>query len=152
MDDKYPVSKEVFDAATPEERQLLTVTQMTYSEKPSGQGQVAQKRGTSPNNKYHAVRTDFKGRNYPSKHQAEKAEMFYQQRDAGIIKGVLEEVPFQLPGKTEGGRQIVHRVDFGIIELDDRVSWYEAKGKELELGRLKRVQVEELYHIKVTVI
>ena len=102
--------------------------------------------------KYHAVRTEYNGRWYPSKKQAGQAAEFYLQKKVGAIKGVLEEVPFRLPGKTRKGRPIIHRVDFGIIELDDRVIWYESKGKDLELGRLKRAQTEEIYQIKIHVI
>ena len=108
--------------------------------------------GISKGNKYHAVRAEYNGRRYPSKHQATDAEIFYTQLQHGLIKGVLEEVPFRLPGLTRQGRPIIHRVDFGILELDGTTQWYESKGKELELGRLKRVQVEQLYKIKITVI
>ncbi len=100
----------------------------------------------SAKSKYRAVRTEYNGRNYPSKKQAADAAKFYMLKDAGKIKGVLEEVPFRLPGKT------IHRIDFGIIELNNTVTWYESKGRDLPMGKLKRRQVEALYKIKVNVI
>ncbi len=121
------------------------------------EGTPAKKTGVSGagGNKYHVAPKEdriYGGRVYPSKKQAIDAEVFYTQLQHKLIKGVLEEVPFRLPGRTKGGRPIIHRVDWGIIELNDVVSWYESKGKDLELGRLKRAQVTELYHIKIEIL
>ena len=102
--------------------------------------------------KYNATPTEFNGRLYPSKTHARHAEMFYLQLRQGLIKGVLEEIPFRLPGKTKTGKPVKHYVDWGIIGLDDKVAWYESKGKDLELGRLKRAQVEDIYHISIKIL
>ena len=95
--------------------------------------------------KYKAQRTSYNGKVYPSKKQAKKAEELELLKSVGKIKGYIEEVPFRLPGKS------VHRVDFGVIELDNKVTWLETKGRDLPMGKLKRRQVEELFHIHIVV-
>lgn len=93
-------------------------------------------------NKFHAQRT---GR-YPSKKHARYADDLWMQMQGGAIKGWIEEVPFRLPG------DVVHRVDFGIIHLDDRLELVEVKGKDLREGKNKRKQVEDLYSVKIKVV
>ncbi len=109
-------------------------------------------------NKYHiAPKEDriYNGRCYPSKWQATKAQELDLIKRAGKIKGYIEEVSFRLPGTftDRGGRrrQASHRVDFGIIELDNTVTWLERKGRELPMGKLKRMQVEAIYGIRIVV-
>lgn len=99
----------------------------------------------NPVSKYKAQRTSYNGKSYPSKKQARKAKELELLKQVGKIKGYIEEVAFRLPGNS------VHRVDFGRIELDDKVTWVETKGRDLPMGRLKRRQVEELYHIHIIV-
>ena len=106
----------------------------------SGKGKL------SSGHKYRAIPTEYRGRRYPSKKQAEKAEELDLLKLAGKIKGFIEEVSFRLPGNSR------HRVDFGVIELDNTVTWIEVKGRDLQMGKLKRRQVEELYHIKIKVV
>jgi hypothetical protein len=93
----------------------------------------------------------YRGITFKSKKEANKAAELDLAKQAGEIKGYLMQVPFILPGKTKSGRPIRHYVDFGIIELDDRMTWLECKGRDLELGRLKRAQCEEIYGIKIKV-
>jgi hypothetical protein len=105
-------------------------------------------------NKMHVASKElrtYRGITFKSKKEASKCAELDLCKLAGEIKGYLMQVAFTLPGKTKSGRPIRHYVDFAVIELDDRVSWIEMKGRDLELGRLKRVQVEELYGIKIRV-
>jgi hypothetical protein len=93
----------------------------------------------------------YRGITFKSKKEASKCAELDLCKLAGEIKGYLMQVAFTLPGKTPSGRPIRHYVDFGVIELDDRVTWIEMKGRDLELGRLKRSQVEELFGITIQV-
>lgn len=83
---------------------------------------------------------------FPSKKEAAEAQKIDLLSRAGEIKSYLMQVPFKLPGG------VVHRVDFGIINLDGTVTWREAKGKDLGMGKLKRRQTQELYHIVIEVV
>ncbi len=108
-------------------------------------------------NKYHAIRTEYAGRKYPSKKQAEDTAKFQSLVGPGKpYKAYLEEVPFKLPGHTPTGRSIVHRVDHCLIDWSDKAWWYETKCKAFKgrapMGELKRSQVEQLYFIKIEVI
>lgn len=112
-------------------------------------------------NKYHAQRTN----GYPSKKHAQYASDLALRKVAGEVWYWLEEVPFKLPGLTKTGRPIVHRVDFMVfyplmVLKETNIPFYvgkaweliEVKGRDLELGRLKRAQVEALYNVKITVV
>jgi hypothetical protein len=95
--------------------------------------------------KYGAIRTEYNGKVYPSKKQADYARML-EALKGKEIKSYIEEVAFRLPGGS------IHRVDFGVINFDNTVSWVEVKGKDLPMGKLKRKQTEEIYGIKITVV
>ena len=101
-------------------------------------------------NKYRAQRTEYMGRIYPSNHHAEIA--LYLNAMTKLYDGIIEEVPFRLPGKTNTGRPFIHRVDFGCLKDGKVVRWVEAKGKDLELGKLKRRQVEEIFKIVIEIV
>jgi len=96
-------------------------------------------------NKYHNRKTYCQGVLYDSKKEAEKAAELELLKQACKIKGYLTQVSFRLPGG------VGHRVDFGILNLDNTVTWLEIKGRDLAMGKMKRKQVEELYHIKIKV-
>ena len=133
---------------SPEVKDLNAEALGLDSDRLSGQGGSL----IPPRTKYNARRVFFNGRWYPSYHQAEDAAKFHALWKAGKVRGVIEEVAFALPGKTDKDKAFVHRVDFGVIELNGVVTWYESKGRDLALGKLKRRQVEELYHIKINLI
>jgi len=105
--------------------------------------------------KYRATRTEYNGRTYPSEKQAKDAAMFEALTGPGLpYKAYLQEVPFRLPGLTPTGRPIVHRVDHMCIDWDDKVEFFETKCRDIKgrakMGELKRSQVEQIYHIKIT--
>lgn len=66
-------------------------------------------------------------------------------QDAGVIKYILRQIPFDLPGSAS------HRIDFMAV-TDKGNIFIEAKGRDLALGKLKRKQVEELYNITIHVV
>ena len=56
----------------------------------------------------------------------------------------LRQTPFDLPGNMK------HRVDF-MVFTQDEVIFIEAKGMDLEAGRIKRKQCEDIYKIPIFV-
>ncbi len=68
------------------------------------------------------------------------------------IKFFLREVPFDLVGHYENGRLIRHFVDFAICQNDDTYQYVEVKGRDLPKGKIKRLQTEQIYGIKIIVV
>jgi hypothetical protein len=100
---------------------------------------------TQTTSKYKAVRTGH----YHSRKEARYAADLALRQKAGEISFWLEQVPFRLPGDT------VYRLDFVVFTVDEaawRVDWVEVKGKDLQLGKIKRKQTEELYGIRITLV
>lgn len=101
--------------------------------------------------KYHAVRTEYNGKSYPSKKEAQRAMDNDLRIKASDLSFYLEQVPMRLPGK------ITYRVDFvefmqvANTELYE-VHFIDTKGYDTPVSDLKRKQVESLYKIKVEVI
>jgi hypothetical protein len=100
--------------------------------------------------KYKAVRTGH----YHSRKEARYAADLALRQKAGEISFWLEQVPFRLPGDT------VYRLDFAVFEKFDefgenllwRIKWVEVKGKDLQLGKIKRKQTEEIYGIRIELV
>ncbi len=113
------------------------------------------KTGLKPS-KYHNQRTEYGGRIYASKKEADFARGLDLRIKAGEIKGWIPQVMFPLPGGTQ------HRVDFEVFEasfnhFQDRsqfsaVSFWEVKGRDLPMGKMKRKQTEELYGIRINIV
>ncbi len=109
--------------------------------------------------KYHSQRTGH----YASKKEAQYAVELELRKKAGEVAFWLEQVPFPLPGihTDKRGRQkrIVYRLDFLVfLRVDSNCGkilvphFVEVKGRDLALGKLKRMQVSELYGIRITVV
>lgn len=116
------------------------------------QGNIDSSNPVAGTSKYRAQRTEYNGRNYPSKHHAAIAQLLDSAVKGGAYDGIIEEVPFRLPGRTNTGRPFIHRIDFGCLKDGKIIRWVEAKGKDLELGKMKRRQCEELYKIRIEVL
>jgi len=101
-------------------------------------------------NKYHATPTVYETIYGPvrfaSKKEATEAQKIDLATRAGQHRGFLINVPFRLPGGA------VHRLDFAILENDGTITWREAKGKDLSMGKWKRRQVEQIYKIRIEVV
>ena len=128
-------------------------TEEEYQEYQKRQGTLtgAVERGKEKPNKYHAQRTN----GYPSKKHAQFAAELSLRQKTGEVWYWLEEVAFKLPGNTK------HRVDFmvfyepeylGMKRLGEGWELVECKGRDLPLGKLKRHQVEEFYHVKIRIV
>lgn len=122
-------------------------------EKPKLKGKV---------NKYHVAPKEdrtYNGVVYASKKEATFAYELDLKKGAKIIDFWIRQVPFPLPGGS------TYRLDFMTFRLmektqrwffDPYVVWeiefYEVKGKELPMGKLKRKQCEEIYKIQIKVV
>ena len=116
----------------------------------------------APATKYHSVRTVH----YQSKREAQYAAELELRKKAGEVAFWLEQVSFSLPGvytdKRGRKRQAVHRLDFLVFRRTQvtgpyfmsglQAEFVEVKGRDLALGKLKRMQVEEIFGIKITVV
>jgi len=94
--------------------------------------------------KYRAERIRWQDQAFDSKHELKRWQEFEQQRALGAIRAVVRQVSMPLPGTR---RRI--RIDFLIIENDGRQRWFDAKGFETAVSKLKRDQVREGYGIIV---
>jgi len=103
-------------------------------------------------NKHHNVICEADRLKFPSKkHRAHYLTLKAMQQN-GEIDWFLREVPFDLIGHYESGRIVRHYVDFMIRLPDKTFRYQEVKGRDLAMGKLKRVQTEEIYGIKIEVI
>lgn len=91
-------------------------------------------------NKFGAKKCTLNNLNFPSKLEMHCYQYLKSMQDCGIVKYIIRQVPFDLPGGT------THKVDF-MVATDKGNIFIEAKGRDLALGKLKRLQVEELYKI-----
>lgn len=103
-------------------------------------------------NKYNNVICEADKLKFPSKkHRAHYLVLKAMQQN-GEIRFFLREVPFDLPGHYESGRVVRHYVDFMLCLPDGTFLYQEVKGRDLSMGKLKRIQTEEIYQIKIEVI
>jgi len=95
--------------------------------------------------KYGAVRCEHDNIKFPSMLERNCYIRLKQLKIQGKILFFLRQIGFDLPG---GQR---HFVDFQVFTLDG-VKFLEAKGRDLEVGRIKRLQTEDIYQIPIKVI
>ncbi len=102
----------------------------------------------TPTHKYHARRTEFNGRVYPSKLQAKCAADIELLRRCGDVTKVEEEVTFKLFGMN-GTHICNHRIDFHLQMRDGSIQAWEAKGVRTRDWAIKRKLFEDNFpHIK----
>lgn len=82
---------------------------------------------------------------------ASKAEARYYRelclaQQAGTVLMFLLQVPIRLPGGTK------YVCDFVVFYSDGEVRWIDVKGRETDMFKLKKKQVEDLYPIKIEVV
>jgi hypothetical protein len=86
--------------------------------------------------KYGAIKTEYNGVVYASKHEARVAADIELMRRSGTLVAVETQKSFELYGK--GGNKIcVHRPDFLLTFNDGHEEVWEAKGQETPEYRLK---------------
>lgn len=97
--------------------------------------------------KYGNVKTYWQGQVFDSKHELADWKVFEQQRMLGAIRAVIRQVSMPLPGTR---RRI--RVDFLVVDNDGRQRWFDSKGHETAVSKLKRDQIREAYGITIETI
>lgn len=95
--------------------------------------------------KYGAVRCEEDKIKFPSLLERNCYRALKKLRDQGKILFFLRQIPFDLPN---GQR---HLVDFCVF-LRDEVIFLEAKGRDLDLGKLKREIVEAIYQVPIKLV
>ena len=100
--------------------------------------------GQRPQSKYKNIRCVFQGETFDSKRELERYKEFKLMQLSGQIRSVVRQVSFCLPGTK---RRI--RVDFLVVELDGRQSWYDAKGFETTAWSLKAQIVKDAIGIEI---
>ena len=100
--------------------------------------------------KYRATPTVEDGIRFDSKAEAAFYGKLKLEKLCGVINYIIRQVSFDLPGGYK------HRVDFMTVTncMGGRQlnCFYEVKGRDLSLGKMKRKQVEDLYGIKIHVM
>lgn len=117
---------------------------------------IVQKMHNITPTKHHAVRTGH----YQSKKEAKFAAELELRKQAGEIDFFLDQVRFWLPGvytdKRGRTRRASHRLDnitFKHVVGDLwKIEWLEVKGQDLPMGKLKRMQCQDIYHIHIQVV
>lgn len=94
--------------------------------------------------KYGAVKTEYKGRVYDSRKEADYACELDLRLVAGEITGWIPQVRIPL---LVG----YHQVDF-LVLYPTRVEFVEVKGRDLAMGRRKRWEVRKMYGIEIKVV
>lgn len=96
---------------------------------------------------------------FDSKLGARLAEKLEQERAAGVIAGWAPEVSLIYGLLEEDGKvkRMRHRVDALVIheifaDGSARVSFQEAKGRDLSAGRAKRAAVSAVYGLKIKIV
>lgn len=99
-----------------------------------------------PYNKYRSKRVKTEKGNFDSKKEFNFfGDLLVLQR-AGEVSFFLRQVPFHLPGKVK------YIVDFVVFYKDGSVKFYDIKGFETPMFKLKKKQVEELYPVQIVIV
>ncbi len=100
--------------------------------------------------KYRAVSTTIDGIRFHSKKEAEFYKVLKARKERGEIERFHRQVLFDLPGG------IKHYIDFLVVTRVpagyEVVEYYEIKGRDLPIGKMKRKQAEEIYGIEIKII
>lgn len=95
-------------------------------------------------NKYGAIKKEFNGRLYDSKHEAGIAGELELLRRAGEVTNIQPQVTYNLYGKN-GGRVCTHKPDFTVTFKDGHKEIWEAKGLATPIWQLKLKLFEDNY-------
>jgi len=96
--------------------------------------------------KYKAIKCESEGIKFPSQLERNCYLVLQQLKKDEKIDFFLRQIPFDLPGN------FIHRVDFAVFSDSNGATFIEAKGKDIAIGKMKRLQVEEIYKIKIEVV
>jgi hypothetical protein len=95
--------------------------------------------------KYGATRTKREGKSFPSKLEANCFSALQSLKNSGKLLFFLCQVPVDI------GAGLTHRVDFFAFSETD--CWFiEAKGRDLEAGRMRRQLAQEILGVEIHVV
>lgn len=95
--------------------------------------------------KYFAKQCEINGIKFPSILERNCYLALLSLQQSKKIDFFLRQIPFDLPGN------FIHKVDFAVF-ANEGVTFIEAKGKDLAMGKMKRLQAEEIFKIKIEVV
>lgn len=95
--------------------------------------------------KYRSRRTIYNGISFASKKEADHAQMLDMAIQAGAVKYWLRQVPFQLS-------ETRYFADFQVFYPDGSVRYFDVKGYDTPLSKLKRKQVKALYGVTIELV
>jgi len=101
--------------------------------------------------KYHAKRTEYKGRKFSSKLEASYCRKLEAAKASGELLFYLEQVPIRI----DGGKYYIDFVEFWAPKNGEpgEIVWTEVKGYDLPAGKAKRKAAEErLPWIKINLV
>jgi hypothetical protein len=99
-------------------------------------------------NKYRAKRTEFLGRTYDSRKEADYAQKLELLKQNGEISFWIPQisVPLSVSSKNR------HIIDFMIVFPNGTIEFHEVKGRDLTVGRMKRQMLWDNYKIEIKVV
>lgn len=113
--------------------------------KVEAQGKGAPREVVSKPRKYSNQPTTRDGFRFDSKKEAAYYDQLKIRQQIGEVSHFLMQVPFHLPGNTR------YVLDFLVFFTDGSAPEYvDVKGRETQVFRLKKRQVESLYPIRIT--
>lgn len=104
--------------------------------------ELASKPESKPN-KYHNNPTTVDGIRFDSKKEARYYEQLLIRVDAGEVSYFLMQVPLRLPGGSK------YVVDFQVHLATGAVEYIDVKGRETQVFRLKKREIEHQYPIRI---
>jgi hypothetical protein len=118
--------------------------QMVESQGRGAAREIATKQDSKPN-KYHNHPTTVDGIRFDSKKEARFYEQLKIRKALGEVSYWLRQVPVHLPG---GSRYVV---DFLVIYTDEQLApeYIDVKGRETQVFRLKKREIEHHYPIRI---
>ena len=96
--------------------------------------------------KYNNSPTTVDGIRFDSKKEANYYKQLKIRVEVGEVLYFLMQVPIRLPGGTK------YVVDFQEFHSDKTVHYVDAKGKETQVFRLKKREVEHQYPIRIEIV
>ncbi len=99
--------------------------------------------GLKKENKYKNQPTYVDDIRFDSKKEANYYKSLKMIRDSGKIVMFLRQTSFHLPGG------VIYRLDFMEFWADGTVKFIDVKGRDTAMSKLKRKQVEALYHVTI---
>ena len=103
-------------------------------------------KGDARRNKYGNCPQTVDGIRFASKREARQYEHLKLQKQVGEVSYFLMQVPIRLSGGTR------YIVDFQVFMADGTVRYLDAKGRETDVFKIKRREVQAQYPIRIETV